>query len=81
MLDPVAEYLAGRHIVRCYGADEGAWRAFLARADAMPGGLKAIRGFLLAVRDCCLAVKDEVPVSQWVLDKLANRAELYADMM
>jgi hypothetical protein len=42
-LDPVAEYLAGLHAVKQYQADAEAWRGFLARADAMPSGLEAVR--------------------------------------
>jgi HEAT repeat protein len=73
-LDPVAEYLAGLHIVERYGAE--AWWGFLDRADAMPGGLEAVRGFLLAVRDCCLAKEGEVTVPEFVTDELAARAGL-----
>jgi HEAT repeat protein len=75
-LDPVAEYLAGLHIVKRYRADAEAWQGFLARADAMPGDLEAIRGFLLAVRDCCLANEGEVGVPEFVPDELAERAGL-----
>ena len=37
MLDPLAEYLAGLHILDQYGDNADAWRQFLTRADAMPG--------------------------------------------
>jgi HEAT repeat protein len=73
-LDPVAEYLAGQHVVKHYREDVEAWRGFLARADAMPDGLEAIRSFLLAVRDCCLAKAGEVAVPEFVPDELAERA-------
>jgi hypothetical protein len=76
-LDPVAEYLAARHIVGCYGGDTAAWRVLPARADAMPGGREAIRGFLLALRDCCLAgERGGAPVPAFVPDELAARAGL-----
>lgn len=54
-LDPVAEYLAGLHLVEMYDKDERKWVDFLVEADAMPGESAAIKGFLLAVRDCYLA--------------------------
>ncbi|WP_017716539.1 HEAT repeat domain-containing protein [Kamptonema formosum] len=54
-LDPVAEYLAGLHLVEMYGKDESKWVDFLVQAEAMPGEPAAIKGFLLAVRDCYLA--------------------------
>ncbi|MBW4492161.1 MAG: HEAT repeat domain-containing protein [Oscillatoria princeps RMCB-10] len=54
-LDPVAEYLAGLHLVEMYDKDQSKWRSFLLKAGAMPGEPAAIKGFLLAVRDCYLA--------------------------
>ncbi|MCU0515248.1 MAG: HEAT repeat domain-containing protein [Oscillatoria sp. Prado101] len=54
-LDPVAEYLAGLHLVEMYDKDQSKWRSFLLNAVAMPGEPTAIKGFLLAVRDCYLA--------------------------
>ncbi len=54
-IDPVAEYLAGLHLVEIYEKDQSKWRSFLLNADAMPGEPAAIKGFLLAVRDCYLA--------------------------
>ena len=75
-LDPVAEYLAGLHIVERYQADADAWRAFLDLADATPGGPEAARSFLLATRDCCLAREGELPVPEFVPNELAKRAGL-----
>jgi HEAT repeat protein len=76
LLDPVAEYLAGLHLVERYRADEGQWRKFLKRTDAKSADLKAIRGFLLAVRDCCLAQKADEAVPEFLPDEIAKRAGL-----
>ncbi|MEG4276798.1 HEAT repeat domain-containing protein [Microcoleus sp. MON1_C1] len=54
VLDPVAEYLAGLHLVDIYGEDESKWRDFLIDAD-FQNSPEAIKGFMLAVRDCYLA--------------------------
>jgi hypothetical protein len=53
-LDPVAEYLAGLHVLELYGANEVQWRRFLQEADKKEGAPQTIQGFLLAVRECCL---------------------------
>ncbi len=49
-----AEYLAGLHLVDIYGEDESKWRDFLIDAD-FQNSPEAIKGFMLAVRDCYLA--------------------------
>jgi len=54
LLDPLAEYLAGLHVVDIFLSEE-AWRDFLHKSDAIPGAPAEIRGFLSAVLDCCLS--------------------------
>jgi HEAT repeat protein len=54
VLDPVAEYLAGLHLVETYDDNENKWRDFLIDAD-FQNAPEAIKGFMLAVRDCYLA--------------------------
>jgi HEAT repeat protein len=78
LLDPVAEYLAGLHLVEIYKADESEWREFLAQADVKSGNTEASRGFLLAVRDCCLARRGHVPVPDFLEDQLTERAAVPA---
>lgn len=75
-LDPVAEYLAGIHLVEQYRSNVDSWRAFIAQADKIPSGLEAIRGFLLAVRDCCFALESEIFSPKFVPDELAERTGL-----
>jgi hypothetical protein len=55
-LEPLAEYLAALHLIEEFRNDENAWNNFLGRADCAPGAPEAIKGFLFASRDCCLAV-------------------------
>jgi hypothetical protein len=74
VLDPLTEYLGGLYLVETYRANEQLWREFLTRADALPGGREAIRGFLLAVQDCCLATGREAGVPSFVATELAERA-------
>jgi HEAT repeat protein len=56
-LEPVAEYLAALHLLDINGKDESKWQDFLQVADSqnLP---EAIKGFLLAVKDCYL---DKIP--------------------
>lgn len=75
-LDPLAEYLAGLHLIDLYGKNQGQWRKFLAQINAMPGTPAAIQGFLLAVRDCCLAKGTEAKVPDFVVQEIDKRAGL-----
>ncbi|MEG4419660.1 PBS lyase, partial [Microcoleus sp. LAD1_D5] len=56
-LDPVAEYLAGLHLLDINGKDESKWQEFLQVADSQ-NSPEAIKGFMLAVKDCYL---DKIP--------------------
>jgi HEAT repeat protein len=71
-LDPLTEYLAGLHLVEdLYREDEELWRDFLHKLEAISGTREQIKGFLLAVRDCCLA-KKEVKVPSFVAYELGK---------
>jgi len=74
-VDPIAEYLAGLHLVDIYGSDEQKWRNFLNKADYVEGTPAAIQGFLLAVRDCCLA---QGGVPNFVVEELNQRTGVAA---
>jgi HEAT repeat protein len=77
-LDPLAEYLAAMKVVDRNWGSEKEWKRFLERADGMPGAPEAIKGFLLAVRDCCLATPDaRVPAP--VIEELGRRGGLDPD--
>lgn len=75
-LDPLAEYLAGLYLVDCYGEDEEKWRELLAEVDSKPGAPEAIKGFLLAVRDCYLAKVPDAKVTDFVPEELGRRTDL-----
>jgi hypothetical protein len=72
-LDPLAEYLAALYIVDAHGDNEDAWMKFFTRADTMPGAPEAIKEFLLAVRDCCLAQEATAKVPDTIVVELATR--------
>ena len=74
-LDPLAEYLAGMKTVEENRGNMQEWGRFLGEADAMPEAPESIKGFLLAVRDCCL-VMEEYHVPDLVPDELGKRAGL-----
>ncbi|HAJ61412.1 MAG TPA: PBS lyase [Cyanobacteria bacterium UBA8543] len=75
-LDPLAEYLAALQLLENYGKNQGQWRKFLAQAAAIPGAPTAIQGFLLAVRDCCLAKGEQAKVPSFVPQELEKQAGL-----
>ena len=72
-LDPLAEYLAALHKMEGLAHDEDGWRELIARADDSPGESEAIRGFLLALHDCCVTRGADVGVPRFVVTELANR--------
>ncbi|MFZ9740131.1 MAG: SUMF1/EgtB/PvdO family nonheme iron enzyme, partial [Prochlorotrichaceae cyanobacterium] len=90
-LDPLAEYLAALHLIADLAADEQRWRELLQRLDATvensedPGAataenrsnlFQAVRGFLLALRDCCQDKERQHPVPDWLVKALGERAGL-----
>jgi hypothetical protein len=80
VLDPLGEYLAGMVVVEKYRGVTREWERFLERADEMPGAPEFIKGFLLAVRDCCLAER-EIRVPNFVPDELGKRGGLDPELM
>jgi HEAT repeat protein len=73
-LDPLAEYLAALHLLSIYGQDEQLWQQFLQAAPTMPDAPESIKGFLLAVRDCCLAKGKAAKVPDFVAEELGKLA-------
>ena len=80
-LDPLAEYLAGLYVMEAYGDNVDAWKQFFAHAEALPGAPEAIRGFFLAVRDCCRAEGAGAKVPAIIVEELASRAGVEAGMV
>jgi hypothetical protein len=77
-LDPLAEYLAGLHLVDLCGKDDRRWRSIglkPAQELVKAGKQENIQGFLVALRECYLsqipAAKESDPVPQQ-LGELAN---------
>lgn len=73
-LDPLAEYLAALHLLDIYGQSEQLWQQFLQAAPTMPDAPESIKGFLLAVRDCCLAKGKAAKVPDFVAEELGKLA-------
>ncbi|MBD2441598.1 HEAT repeat domain-containing protein [Nostoc sp. FACHB-110] len=74
-LDPLAEYLAGLYLIDTYASDTTSWQDFLTQVNAI-SDIELIKGFLLAVRDCCLAKGKEAGVPDFVADELALKTGL-----
>lgn len=75
VLDPMAEYLAGLHLVDMLGSATEDWRDFLVRLQQAPGAPEAIRGFVLAVLDCCRADDGESEIPDFVEPALVRLAD------
>jgi HEAT repeats/NACHT domain len=78
-LDPLAEYLAGLYLVEHYCENETSWREFLAQAKSKPQ--EEIKGFLLAVRECCIAKGSESKVPGFVAEELGKLAGLDPEVL
>ena len=74
-LDPLAEYLAALYLILENKDDEKKWREFLVKVEEKLGK-QEIKGFLLAVRDCCLVKGSEVRVPNFVADEIGKLAGL-----
>jgi len=74
LLDPLAEYLAGIELTDRCGGDESEWAGFLALLDTPPFAQHNIRGFLLAIRDCCKAAARTMTIPPFVVPELEARA-------
>jgi hypothetical protein len=74
-LDPLAEYMAGLYLVNTYRSNVSAWRKLLLQADKVEGAPKNIKGFLLALRDCCITKGTEAKVPDFVIAELSQRLE------
>jgi formylglycine-generating enzyme required for sulfatase activity len=82
-LDPLAEYLAAAYLVDRHSQQDdptAAWQHFfetldqkLAKANETP---EIVRGFLLALRDCCLDDAQNEGIPPGLADQLARKAQL-----
>ncbi len=75
-LDPLAEYLGALHLIEFCGKDSQLWQQFLQQAEAIPGSPDSIKGFLLALQDCCLIKGKQANVSNFVAEELGKLASL-----
>jgi len=73
-LDPLAEYLAAMHVLVDFGEKRECWQKFLNVLDSTPGAPEAIRGFLLALCDCCTAKIADLQIPDFLIAELSRRA-------
>lgn len=74
-LDPLAEYLAALYVVEIYSNNDQKWRSqFFRKADDLfkTGKQDAIKGFLLAVRECYLTQVENAKDSDFAPQKLSK---------
>jgi formylglycine-generating enzyme required for sulfatase activity len=87
ILDPLAEYLAAAYLVEqiCQQPDpEAAWEEFF--SQTLPAKLTKtnsdtpqVKGFILALRDCCLDQSQDDGIPAGVADRLARTVDLDPD--
>lgn len=80
-LDPLAEYLAGLYLVEHHKENEASWREFLAKIDQNLDKREEMKGFLLAVRECCIAKSIEAKVPSFVAEELSKLAGLDPEVL
>ncbi|MFZ4641563.1 MAG: SUMF1/EgtB/PvdO family nonheme iron enzyme, partial [Nodosilinea sp.] len=84
ILDPLAEYLAAAHLVEQLSQqpDPGAaWEQFLsqtlpAKLTKTESDVTQVKGFILALRDCCLDQSQDNGIPKDVADRLARTVDL-----
>ncbi len=69
-LDPLAEYLACLHLVESNGEKEDTWKADLAKLKSQQHSSLGTTGFLLALRDTCVAKYPELKLPRFVLEEV-----------
>lgn len=69
-IDPLSEYLASLYLLNKYGQNQQDWNKFLAKA----GKLKE-KGFILALKNCCISKGNEFKVPGFVKEKLTALIE------
>ena len=72
-LDPLAEYIAAMHLIEMTDGNDQQWKDFLAATVRIPGAPETIKGFLLALRDCCLTKGGSNEVPAFVIGQLSER--------
>jgi HEAT repeat protein len=78
-LDPLAEYLAGLHLVDIYNNNEKEWKTFIQQIEEISKDANSVKGFLLAVQDCSVA-KNTNENTKKVPDFLIKELEKYTGL-
>jgi len=76
--DPVAEYLAAMHFTAACMSDPSGFVELLQEARRKPGSPQSVSGFLMALRDCCLAGDTGDGTLRHVADELGEVVGLSA---
>jgi hypothetical protein len=74
-LDPLSEYLASLRLISKYRDNQKAWRKFLYKASKQECVPTDVKGFLLALLDCCVSKGAEFNVPDFLAIELANLTE------
>ena len=72
-LDPLSEYLGAMRLLERNNRHDGSWQMFFEELDKKSSSPMIIRGFLLALRDCCAAYGEGYRVPDFVQAQLTER--------
>jgi urea transport system substrate-binding protein len=74
-IDPLAEYLAGLYVINKYKADDSRWSELL-KSIKEKSKNEDIKGFILALRDCCLTKGQDEGIPSFVLKRIDDILEI-----
>ncbi len=76
-LDPLAEYLASLYLIEKYRDHQSKWESLvLQKAEEKPGFPEKIRGFLLALHECCEVKGKKIGVPEKIIKQLVRIADV-----
>ncbi len=78
-LDPLAEYLAALYLIERCGKNENRWQEFFENVETQSSAPETIKGFLLAIHDCCVEKGSAFNIPAWVENRLAEFAPVDSD--
>jgi HEAT repeat protein len=78
-LHPLCEYLAALHITEKYDNNESQWSDFWNQSRTKSSNIQTIKGFLLAVQDCCRARGINLEIPNDISKELGIRDDYLSD--
>jgi hypothetical protein len=74
-IDPLSEYLAAIYLIEINKTDKKKWKEFFNQAIEKEGAPESIKGFLLALRDCCLTAENKELLPAFIVENISRIIE------